>query len=194
MTSQSIYYPTLTKAIWQTPGLLRSILLAVTGAVLLTIAAKAQIPFYPVPLTMQTFVVLCIGLAYGPVLGVSTVLLYLVAGAAGLPVFSGTPEKGIGILYMTGPTGGYLIGFVMAAAVTGWLAEKGWDRKAFTTFAAMFIGNVVIYVPGLLWLGGLLGWDKPIFAWGAEPFLLGDLFKMVLAMIVMPLAWKIVKK
>lgn len=194
MTSHSIQYPTLTKALWQNPSALRSILLAIAGAVLLTVSAKAQIPFYPVPLTMQTFVVLCLGMAFGPVLGVSTVLLYLVAGAAGLPVFSGTPEKGLGMIYMTGPTGGYLIGFVMAAAVTGWLAEKGWDRKMMTTFAAMLIGNIVIYVPGLLWLGSLFGWDKPIFLWGAEPFLLGDLFKIVLAMIVMPAAWKAIKK
>jgi len=164
--------------------------LAVAGTALLTISAKIQIPFYPVPMTLQTFVVLALGMAYGWRLGGATLLLSLAEGAAGLPVFAGTPEKGIGLAYMLGSTGGYLAGFVLAAAVCGWLAERGWDRNLIRTAAAMVIGNAVIYVPGLLWLGGLYGWDKPILEWGLTPFLAGDLAKLALATAVLPLAWK----
>ena len=164
------------------------------GSLLLTLSAKVQVPFYPVPLTMQTFVVLAIGFAYGWKLGALTILLYLAQGSVGLPVFAGTPEKGIGIAYMMGPTGGYLLGFVFAAAACGWLAEKGWDRRGSTALAAMLIGTLIIYALGLLWLGTLLGWDKPILQWGMVPFLPGDLVKIVLAMVVLPGAWKILKK
>jgi len=193
MISRSVRFPTLANEIWRTEGWFKNGILALVGVALITVAAKVNIPFHPVPMTMQTFVILALGMVYGRWLGASTVMLYLVAGALGLPVFSGTPEKGVGFVYMMGPTGGYLVGFVIAAAVTGGLAEKGWDRKMTTTFAAMLIGNMIIYVPGLLWLGSLFGWDNPIFAWGALPFLWGDLFKIVLAMIVIPGAWKAVK-
>ncbi len=185
--------PTLINALWHPGGRVRNLALIVVGAALITLSAKINIPFHPVPMTMQTFVILAIGIVYGRVLGPLTVLSYLALGAMGLPVFAGTPEKGIGLLYMSGPTGGYLVGFVLAAAVVGGLAERGWDRKGITTFAAMLIGNILIYVPGLLWLGILFGWDKPIFEWGAAPFLWGDLFKIVLAMIVIPASWKAVK-
>jgi biotin transport system substrate-specific component len=147
-----------------------------------------------VPLTMQTFVVLVIGMAYGPRLGTATLVLYLAEGAVGLPVFSGTPEKGIGLAYMMGTTGGYLLGFVLAAALCGWLAERGWDRRMATTALAMLLGNIVIYVPGLLWLGSLLGWDKPILEWGLTPFLYGDLAKLALATAVLPVVWRLVKR
>ena len=150
-------------------------------------------PFYPVPQTMQTLVVLMLGMAYGWRLGAATVLLYLAEGAAGLPVFAGTPEKGIGLAYMAGPTGGYLLGFVLAAGLTGWLAERGWDRNAATTALAMLLGNLAIYAPGLFWLGSLLGWDKPILAWGLSPFVLGELAKLALASLAMPLAWRLVR-
>lgn len=170
--------------------MLRGMVLAVAGTALLTIAAKIQVPFYPVPMTLQTFVVLALGMAYGWRLGAATLLLYLAEGALGLPVFAGTPEKGIGLAYMLGGTGGYLIGFVLAAAACGWLAERGWDRGVVRTAAAMLIGNAIIYVPGLLWLGGLFGWDKPILEWGLTPFLLGDLTKLALAAAVLPLAWR----
>ncbi|TQV80953.1 biotin transporter BioY [Denitrobaculum tricleocarpae] len=172
----------------------RAVLLVFAGSVLLTIAAKVQIPFYPVPMTMQTFAVLALGMALGWRLGAASVLFYLAQGAAGLPVFSGTPEKGIGLLYMAGPTGGYLLGFVLAAALLGWLAERGWDRRVLTTALAMLIGNVVIYVPGVLYLGVLFGWDKPIVEWGLTPFLLGDLAKLALAAAVLPAAWQLLKR
>jgi biotin transport system substrate-specific component len=194
MAQGATLYPTLAGTLWPTDkanAVLRNIVLAVAGAALMTIAAKIRIPFYPVPMSMQTFVVLTLGMAYGWRLGGATFALYLAEGALGLPVFAGTPEKGIGLAYMMGSTGGYLIGFVLAAMAVGWLAERGWDRSMVRTAGAMLIGNAIIYVPGLLWLGGLFGWDKPILAWGLTPFLLGDLVKLALAAAVLPLTWKL---
>lgn len=189
---------TLAQTLWpsgeKSTNWLRFALLAVGGSILMAIAAKIQIPFYPVPMTMGTFVLLALSMAYGWKLAGATFALYLAEGAMGLPVFSGTPEKGIGLAYMMGGTGGYLIGYVLAAVTVGWLGEKGWDRNPVTTFAAMFIGSVVIYVPGLLYLGILFGWDKPILEWGLTPFILGDLTKMALASAVLPLAWKFLKR
>lgn len=190
MTTQTIQFPTLADTLWEKPGWMRPLILSLVGAGLLTLSAKLKMPFYPVPMTMQTFVVLGLGMIYGWKLGASTVILYLALGAFGLPVFAGTPEKGLGLAYMAGPTGGYLLGFVLAAATTGYLAEKGWDRKMVSTFLGMLIGNIMIYIPGLIWLGQVFGWDKPILAWGMTPFLLGDLAKIVLAMIIFPMAWK----
>jgi biotin transport system substrate-specific component len=194
MTAQSIRFPTLATTLWGSDALVRNLVLAVVGTGLLTLSAKLKIPFYPVPMTMQTLVVLGLGMVYGWKLGFATVGVYLAAGALGMPVFAGTPEKGIGLAYMMGPTGGYLLGFILAAAVTGYLAEKGWDRRATTTFLAMLIGNIVVYVPGLIWLGSVVGWDKPVFAWGITPFLFGDLVKILVAMIVLPGAWNLVRK
>ncbi len=194
MAQGATLYPTLAGTLWPTDkanAVLRNIVLAVAGAALMTIAAKIRIPFYPVPMSMQTFVVLTLGMAYGWRLGGATFALYLAEGALGLPVFAGTPEKGIGLAYMMGSTGGYLIGFVLAAMAVGWLAERGWDRSMVRTAGAMLIGNAIIYVPGLLWLGGLFGWDKPILAWGLTPFLVGDLVKLALAAAVLPLTWKL---
>ena len=187
---------TLVDAVWPASGhrLVRAgvlVVLAVVGTFALTLSAKNQVPFWPVPMTMQTFVVLVIGLAYGWRLGAATVALYLVEGALGLPVFAGTPEKGIGIAYMMGPTGGFLVGFVAAAAVTGWLAERGFDRSIGSTALAMLAGNLAIYGFGLAWLAGLIGTEKAV-AFGLVPFLLGDAVKIALAACLMPLAWKAV--
>ena len=192
MTAQTLQYPSLVNVIWDKPSWARNIILLAAGVVLLTVSAKLKIPFYPVPMTMQTFMVLVIGMAFGWRLGAATLFAYLAAGAMGLPVFAGTPEKGLGLVYMTGPTGGYLLGFLLGAIATGFLAERGWDRRASTTFLAMLVGNIIIYVPGLMWLGAVLGWEKPIIEWGLTPFLLGDLAKIALAMLVMPAAWKLV--
>lgn len=199
MSAISIRQGTLAGVLWPAAEtgvtarrLVRGVTLALAGSALLTVSAKIQVPFYPVPMTMQTLVVLMLGMAYGWRLGAATMLLYLAEGAAALPVFVGTPEKGIGLAYMAGPTGGYLLGFVLAAGLTGWLAERGWDRNVVTTALAMLLGNLVIYVPGLLWLGTLFGWDKPILAWGLTPFVLGDLAKLSLAAVAMPLAWRLV--
>jgi biotin transport system substrate-specific component len=190
---------TLATAVWPValevkPGhrLVRAAFLALAGTALIWLSAKVQVPFYPVPMTMQTFVVLGLGMAYGWRLGGATVSLYLAAGALGLPVFAGTPEKGIGLVYMLGGTGGYLLGFLLAAAACGWLAERGWDRNVVGAALAMLVGNALIYIPGLLWLGGLYGWDKPILEWGLMPFVLGDVTKLALAAAVLPLAWKVV--
>lgn len=194
MSVREIPYPTLISTLWPAEPVMRTMrvgALAMLGAVLLTVSAKLQIPFYPVPMTMQTFVVLVLGTAYGARLGAATVGVYLVVGALGLPVFAGTPEKGIGLAYLVGPTSGYLVGFVLAAWLCGWLAERGWDRSVLTAGMAMIAGNVAIYVPGLIWLGALFGWDKPILASGLAPFVLGDLTKLVLAAALMPLAWRL---
>ena len=201
MTALQAQQETLVSALWpragrlgEMNGFLRSVLLAVLGSLLLWACAKIQVPFYPVPVTMGTFAVLAIGMAYGWRLGTATVLLYLAQGAAGLPVFAGTPEKGIGLVYMLGTTGGYLLGYVLAAAACGWLAERGWDRNVLKAALAMLIANVLIYVPGLLWLGTLLGWDKPILEWGLIPFVPGDLLKLALVATSLPLAWKLLAK
>ena len=182
---------TLAQNLWNRENtLLRNLCLVILASAALWASAKIQVPFWPVPMTMQTFVVLIIGMAFGWRLGAAAVLLYFVQGALGLPVFAGTPEKGIGLAYMAGPTGGYLVGFVLAAGVVGWLAEKKWDRNVFTTAAAFFIGNVVLYVPGLVWLGLVLGWDKPVLELGLYPFLPGDVLKLVLAAVLFPVLWR----
>jgi biotin transport system substrate-specific component len=169
---------------------LRNAAVIVAGSLLLTLSAKAAIPFYPVPLTFQTLVVLLLGMALGPKLGAAAVLAYLAQGAMGLPVFAGTPEKGIGLAYMLGTTGGYLVGFVVAAFVTGLLAERHWDRSVAMTVAAMLIGNGIIYACGLVWLGTVIGWDKPVLSFGMTPFLLGDLAKILIAAAILPALWK----
>ena len=153
----------------------------VAGSFLLWATAKIQVPFYPVPMTLQTLAIMAIAATFGMRLGVATVLLYLAEGAYGLPVFAGTPEKGIGLAYMIGPTGGYLAGYVFAVALVGWLAERGLDRNIFKLFGVMLAGDAVIFALGILWLGALLGWDKPVLDWGLYPFILGDLTKIALA-------------
>lgn len=172
---------------------LRNGLAVIAGSLLLTLSAKIAIPFYPVPMTLQTLVVLALGMVLGPRLGAAAVLAYLAQGAMGLPVFAGTPEKGLGLAYMLGTTGGYLLGFVVAAYATGLLAERRWDRSVLTTIAAMLIGNAIIYLFGLAWLGSLVGWDKPVFAWGMLPFLLGDVAKILIAAAALPTLWKLFK-
>jgi biotin transport system substrate-specific component len=120
--------------------------------------------------------------------------LYLLEGAIGLPVFAGTPEKGIGMAYMVGPTGGYLIGFIVSAGTLGWLSSKGWDRNVFSTLAAMTIGTAIIFTFGIVWLGSLLGWEKPILEFGLFPFMPSALFKIALATAILPLVWKVVSR
>lgn len=162
------------------------------GSLLMVLSAKVHVPFYPVPMSLETLAVLLLGFALGARLAALSVILYLVEGAAGLPVFAGTPEKGIGLAYMMGPTGGYLAGFVVAAFIAGYLAERGWAKSIASTAAGMLIANLLIYVPGLAWLGTLFGWDKPILAWGLYPFILGDLVKLALAAALVPAAWSLI--
>lgn len=178
----------LAHRLWQAPTrterLARSIGLVALGTLALYASAKVQVPFYPVPATLQTLVVMLIGAFYGPRLAAATVLAYLAEGAAGLPVFVGTPERGIGLLYMTGPTGGFLIGFVAMAATAGWLAAKGFARTLVGALGVALAANVVLYAFGLAWLGTLIGFDKAI-AGGAVPFLLSDAVKIGLAASLM---------
>jgi biotin transport system substrate-specific component len=171
-------------------GALVDAAMIVAGSVLLTLSAKIAIPFYPVPMTMQTFVVIALGLSLGPARGAAAVVLYLIEGASGLPVFTGTPAQGIGLAYMAGPTGGFLAGFVLAALVAGWLAERGWGREPLTAMAAAMLAAAVIYVPGLLWLGTVIGFDKPILTFGLYPFIWGDVAKALLAAVIFPAAWR----
>ena len=166
------------------------ILVAVLGTLLLTISAKIKIPFYPVPMTMQTFVVLFIGITLGPKIGLLTISLYLFEGIFGLPVFAGTPEKGIGLVYFTGPTMGYLIGFLVAVYFSG---SFKYDKGLINTFLKLIFSVSFIYILGLIWLGTLIGWDKPIFKLGAEPFLLAELFKMLLLLFLTPSLLKVKK-
>jgi len=165
----------------------------IAGSLLLALSSKLQVPFWPVPMTMQTLVVLTIGMALGPRLALATLGLYLLQGAVGLPVFAGTPEKGLGLAYMAGPTGGYLAGFVVAAVLVGKLAERRWDRHPLTTAAAMLAGMAVIYALGTAWLAGFVGIEKAL-QFGVLPFLLADALKIMLATALMPLAWRAVRR
>ena len=170
----------LTKNLTQTK-IIKSLLAVILGSIALTISAKIKIPFYPVPMTMQTFVVLFLGVSLGYKIGLASVGLYLLEGIAGLPVFSNSPEKGVGIVYFTGPTMGYLIGFLVATFLAGFLKFKG---NLFQDFCKIILSVSSIYILGVLWLGILIGWDKPILKLGVYPFLIAELFKMgILALL-----------
>ncbi len=169
-------------------------LAVIAASLLLALSSKISVPFYPVPLTMQTFVVIGLGLALGPWRALAAILLYLAEGAAGFPVFAGTPAKGIGLAYMMGPTGGYLAGYIPAVLIGGWLARKGWDRSVVSAMAAALLCGAVIYIPGLLWLGTVIGFDKPVLQFGLYPFIFGDIVKAMLAAIVFPAAWAAIER
>ncbi|HEY9019905.1 MAG: biotin transporter BioY [Paracoccaceae bacterium] len=172
--------------------LVKQAALVVLGIAVLAIAAKIKVPMWPVPITMGTFAVLTIGAAYGARLGLVTILGYMIIGALGFDVFAGSSAEAYGLSYMMGGTGGYLLGYVMATVALGWFAQAGWDRSAGKMALAMLAGNVIIYVPGLIWLGMLYGWDKPILQWGLTPFLIGDALKLALAAALLPALWKLV--
>ena len=161
--------------------LIRRIFVVLLGTVLLAISSKIKIPFYPVPMTMQTLIVLVIGIGFGWKLGLATISLYLFEGIIGLPVFSGTPEKGIGLVYFTGPTMGYLLGFLVTVFLAGFFNYK---NNLVTNFIKLSFATSFIYIFGMLWLGSLIGWDKPIFKLGAEPFLLAELFKILIVTFI----------
>ena len=181
---------------------IKIVFITLLGTLLLTISAKIKIPFYPVPMTMQTFVVLFLGIILGPKIGSLSVSLYLLQGIFGLPVFAGTPEKGIGLSYFMGPTGGYLVGFLAATYLAGCFKYNNCFEKfrVISSINSIF-GNLIklifsvslIYMFGLLWLGTLIGWDKPIFQLGAYPFLLAELFKTVILSIIAGNLYKIKK-
>ena len=160
---------------------IKVILIALVGTLLLTISAKIKIPFYPVPMTMQTFVVLFLGISFGYKVGVATIFLYLLEGIVGLPVFSNSPEKGIGIAYFVGPTMGYLIGFIFACLLAGYFE---YNSNYILNFLKILLSTSIIYLFGVIWLGTLIGWEKPIFQLGVFPFLLAELFKMLLLTLI----------
>ena len=170
----------------------KQIILVIAGIAALAVAAKIKIPMIPVPMTMGTFAVLSIGAAYGMRLGLVTIIGYMFIGALGFDVFAGSSVETFGITYMMGGTGGYLVGYVLAVLALGYAASQGWDRSIGKMAFAMVLGNVLIYVPGLVWLAVLYGTDAPIFTWGLTPFLLGDLVKLALAALLLPSVWGLV--
>lgn len=180
---------TLSQALLPQTSLARHALLALGGSAVIAMAAQVSLQIGPVPLTLQTLAVLAVGMAFGSRLALATLLLYVAEGAMGLPVFSGGKA---GIATLMGPSGGYIFGFVMAATMVGWLAERGWDRSVVMTALAMALGNVVLYVPGLIQLQLVTGaeWAQ-VWAWGAGPFLLGDAIKLAIAALAMPGAWSL---
>lgn len=191
--------PTLIATLWPSRGqsfgvsAARAATLMIAGTLALWASAKISVPFYPIPMTMQTLVVLMIGAAYGARLGLATIALYLFEGLMGLPVFAGTPERGIGLAYMVGPTGGYLAGFAAAAYLTGWLAERGWDRSIVKLLGAMALGHAVIFLFGLAWLATFAG---PAVAWstGMAPFYAATVFKTVLGALALPALWSLLSR
>ena len=187
MFNSIIQFMELTKNISQTK-IIKSLVAIILGSIALTISAKIKIPFYPVPMTMQTFVVLFLGVSLGYKIGLASVGLYLLEGIIGLPVFSNSPEKGVGLIYFTGPTMGYLIGFLTAS----YLASKINNNDNFLlVLTKLTVATSTIYILGLFWLGTLIGWDKPIVALGLKPFLLAEIFKVVLLALITKKIFKI---
>ncbi len=170
----------------------KRVALVIAGVMALAISAKIAVPMWPVPITMGTFAVLALGAAYGPRLGLATIMTYMLVGVMGFDVFAGSSAESYGLAYMMGSTGGYLVGYVLATLALGVLAGMVWDRLVGKMAGAMFIGNALIYVPGLVGLGLIYGFDKPLLAWGLTPFLVGDAVKLVLAAMILPAAWKLV--
>jgi len=168
--------------------------LVIAGIAVLAMTAKIKvfIPPSPVPVTMTTFAVLTIGAAYGPRLGLATVFGYMLIGAMGFDVFANSSAENLGLSYMMGGTGGYLVGYLLATFALGAFARMGWDRSIVKTVFGMLIGNALIYIPGILWLAYLYTWEKPILEWGLWPFLVGDAMKLALAALVLPFVWKLV--
>ena len=173
----------------QQVSVIGKIMFLVLGVAILSLSAHFKVPFYPVPMTLQTLVVLLIGMSYGPHLGGATILSYLLLGGLGAPVFSG----GAGFAYLIGPTGGYLAGFFAAATVLGFLAERGMGKNWITSAALAVIGTVIIYAIGLSWLTSIVGYEKAI-QFGLMPFVFGDCLKIVIVTLSIPLAWKLLDR
>ena len=169
--------------------LIKKIFLVFIGSILLAISSKIKIPFYPVPMTMQTFVVVLIGMLYGWKLGVFTVALYLFEGAIGLPVFA----SGGGIAYLTGPTAGYLYGMLFASVVISYLANLGFSKTYFKSLISLTIGSIIIFAIGIIYLGSIIGYQKAV-AVGLLPFIPSELFKVALAVALIPTIQKVIKK
>ena len=170
--------------------IIKSLLIIFFGSIVLAISAKIKIPFYPVPMTMQTFVVLLLGMICGYKIGLATVSLYLLEGILGLPVFSNSPEKGVGLIYFTGPTMGYLIGFLLASFLASFIKK---EENYLMIFIKLLLSVSTIYILGILWLGNLLGWDKPIVELGVTPFLLAEFTKIALLTLLAKKLFKLRK-
>ena len=169
--------------ILQIQKILKVFFIIIFGSLLITLSAKIKIPFYPVPMTMQTFTIILVGASFGYKIGLAIVSIYLLEGIIGLPVFSNSPEKGTGLVYFTGPTMGYLLGFLGAVFFAGYFK---YNKNTFLNFIKIVFSVFTIYLLGLVWLGYLIGWDKPIFKLGAEPFLLAELLKIIILTILIP--------
>ena len=161
--------------------IIKSLLVIFFGSIILAISAKIKIPFYPVPMTMQTFVVLFLGISFGYKIAIATVGLYLIEGIAGIPVFSNSPERGVGLIYFTGPTMGYLIGFMSACFLASFITTKD---NYFTILSKLILSVSTIYILGVVWLGVLIGWDKPLVQLGVTPFLLAEITKIALLTVL----------
>lgn len=172
--------------------LVKQVVLVLAGIALLAVAAKIKVPVGPVPVTMGTFAVLTVGAAYGPRLGLVTMLGYMIVGALGFDVFAGSSAEKFGLTYMMGGTGGYLVGYVLATLALGLAARRGWDRSVLMMAVAMLIGNALIYVPGLLWLRTMADSWAQTLAWGLTPFVVADLIKLGLAALIVPGLWKLI--
>lgn len=200
--------PVLTEALWPAEGAglwVRRAVLVVVGVAVLAICAKVKVPVWPSPvaISLGSFAVLTIGAAYGPRLGLVTMLTWMLVGALGFDVFQNSSASASGLGYMMGATGGYLVGYVLATLALGAFARRGWDRSVLGMLAAMLVGSVLLYIPGLLWLNHLVeaglfdpakyasAWDQTL-AWGLTPFIIGDLLKAGLAALVVPSLWKLV--
>ncbi|MGH7709956.1 MAG: biotin transporter BioY [Gemmatimonadaceae bacterium] len=168
----------------------RDLILVLGGAMVIALSAHLEIPLTPVPITAQTFAVLLLAALYGSRRGAATSATYLFLGLVGLPVFAGGTA---GIVRLLGPTGGYLIGYVPAAFLVGWLSERGWDRKPWSAALSMVAGNAIIYLTGVLWLSRFVG-ASSVWQAGVLPFLPGDAFKIVLATLLLPLGWRLVAR
>ena len=198
----------LTEALWPAEGAqlwVKRVLLVVVGIIALSVCAKIKVPVWPSPvaISLGTFAVLTIGAAYGPRLGLATMAGWMLIGAFGFDVFQGTSAEKYGLTYMMGATGGYLVGYLLATVALGYAARRGWDRSVGGMAGAMLVGNALIYIPGLLWLGYLVanGLFDPAkyasvtdqtLAWGLTPFLIGDVLKLALAALIVPGLWKLV--
>jgi len=170
-------------------SLFKKLVLLIAGVAVLAISAQLKVPFYPVPITMQTLVVMLIGFTFGARLGSYTVLVYLASGAIGAPVFAG----GAGLAYMSGPTGGYLFGFLVAVYLIGYFTEQGYGRTFISTLLLALSGTIVFYVFGVAWLTTILGFEKAV-KFGLLPFLYGDVLKLFLLAFSIPAIWKLVVK
>ena len=206
--AESVSRNVLTEALWPAEGArlwVKRALLVVLGIAALAICAKVKVPVWPSPvaISLGTFAVLTIGAAYGPRLGLATMAGWMLVGALGFDVFQSSSAEKYGLAYMMGPTGGYLVGYLLATVALGHAARRGWDRSVGGMAAALLAGNALIYIPGLLWLGYLIAngmfdpakyasvWDQTL-AWGLTPFLIGDALKLALAALVVPGLWKLV--